>query len=309
MRGLAALRSLPREDVAAWVQRGAEGILLDVVRRFLASTGARRVALAGGVFANVLVNGKVAALPGVERVHVFPHMGDGGLAAGAALHASGRAPEPLGSACLGPEPTEGDYERAAWASGLPVERPAEPDAVLVDALARGLPVARCVGAMEFGPRALGHRSILAPAHDPATGDALNRALARDDFMPFAPALRVEDAPEAFDGFEAAASAARHMTVALPAREGFRRLCPGAVHVDGTARPQAVSRDEDPELHRLLAAHAERTGRPAVVNTSFNRHEEPIVNTPTDAVRAFREAGLPLLRLGPFVVRNPASAFG
>jgi carbamoyltransferase len=96
-----------------------------------------------------------------------------------------------------------------------------------------------------------------------------------------------------------------MTVALPAREGFRRLCPGAVHVDGTARPQAVSRDEDPELHRLLAAHAERTGRPAVVNTSFNRHEEPIVCPAEEAVATFRRGGLDALQLGPYLALSPA----
>jgi carbamoyltransferase len=160
--------------------------------------------------------------------------------------------------------------------------------------------------MEFGPRALGHRSILAPADRPETTTRLGAALRREDFMPFAPLLREEDTGACFEGFEAAAGAARFMTVALPATARFRAACPAAIHVDGTARPQVVHRAERPGLHALLTRYVERTGLPAVVNTSFNLHEEPIVHTPRDAVRAFRESGLARMRLGPWVL-DAASA--
>jgi carbamoyltransferase len=309
-RRLAALGELAREDVAAWVQEGTERILVEGVRRWLEETGCRRVALAGGVFANVRVNGLVAALAGVERLHVFPHMGDGGLAAGAALHLADAPPRRLaGVVDLGPRPTESAWQAAARESGLPYDRPAEPDRALLDLLEAGRPVARCVGSMEYGPRALGHRSVLAPAADAGITQRLNEALRRDDFMPFAPVVCREDADACFEGHAAAADAARFMTVALAARPAFRAACPAAVHVDGSARPQVVSREDDAELYALVAAYRARTGRPALINTSFNLHEEPIVCTPRDAVRAFVEAGLPCLRLGPFVVRNPGARLG
>lgn len=306
---LAALDGRPREDVAAWVQRGTERVLLEGIGRWRAETGTDRLALAGGVFANVRLNGLLGALPGVAEVHVFPHMGDGGLAAGAALHAAGATPRALASAYLGPPLLDDACERAARASGCEVTRPDDPDGVLADRLVAGRPAVRCVGPMEFGPRALGHRSILAPADRAASSAELNRALRRDDFMPFAPILRAEEASAAFPALAPLARAARFMTVALPASEGFRAACPAAVHVDGTARPQVVWQEEEPALHRLLGACHGRTGRPALVNTSFNMHREPIVASARDAVRSFLRSGLPTMRLGPFVLerRGPTDA--
>lgn len=300
-RTLAPLEGVRREDAAAWVQRGTETILLQGISRWLAETRTDRVALAGGVFANVRINGLVGALEGVSDVHVFPHMGDGGLAAGAALSVADAPPDPLASVFLGPAVTEDECYDAAEASGCDVARPENPDSVLVDRLCRGEPVARCVGPMEFGPRALGHRSILAPADRHETADALNRALKRDDFMPFAPILREEDVLDSFPASAPVARSLRFMTVALPASEAFRRACPAAVHVDGTARPQVVVRSEEPEVYALLSAYRARTGLPALVNTSFNLHGEPIVCSATDAVRSFLASGLTTLRLGPLVL--------
>jgi carbamoyltransferase len=304
---LDALAGLPREDVAAWVQRGTEEILVAGVGRWLRVTGTDRVALAGGVFANVRLNASIAGLPGVRHLHVFPHMGDGGLAAGAALHVADAPPAALGPVFLGPEPDEDEARRAAEGSGCAVLRPDDPDAPLVDALVRGRAVARCVGRMEFGPRALGHRSILCPADRPEAAAALNRALSRDDFMPFAPVLRAEEAGDAFPTLGPCAAAARYMTVALPVSAAFRAAVPAAVHVDGTARPQVVHRSEQEDLHALLTSYVERTGLPAVVNTSFNLHQEPIVASARDAVRSFLASGLDVLRLGPFVLARAGTA--
>ncbi len=311
--GLAAARKLraldaTREDVCAWVQRGTETILVEGIVRWLRATETRHVALAGGVFANVCVNGLLAALPEVERIHVFPHMGDGGLAVGAALHVDDRAPRALDTARLGPAFSDADVAEALEGAALPVEEAANPDALLVDALCEGRPVVRCVGRMEFGPRALGARSVLAPADRASIADPLGDALRRDDFMPFAPLLLHEDGDTHFEHFDVASGATRFMTVALPVRSAFRAACPAAVHVDGSARPQTVAQTEDEALHALLTSYLERTGLPAVINTSFNMHEEPIVNTPRDAVRAFRQSGLPVMRLGPVIVRNPGSGW-
>ncbi len=308
-RELAPLSRLPREDVAAWVQEGTERMLLEGVRRWLRQTGLSRVAVAGGVFANVRVNGRIAALDEVERLHVFPHMGDGGLAVGAALSVADAPPRRLASlTALGPAPTDAACGQALLAAGLSCVRPPSPDRLLAEALERGLPVVRYVGGMEYGPRALGHRSVLAPADDPGITVRLGAALCRDEFMPFAPAILAEDAPAAFEHLDAAGDAARFMTVALPAKLPFRSACPAAVHVDGTARPQVVHHDQVPGFCALIRAVRDATGRPAVINTSFNMHEEPIVHTPADAVRAFRASRLPRMRLGPYVVDNPASAW-
>ncbi len=301
-RRMRVLRDYRREHVAAWVQAGTERVLVEGVKRWLERTDLDRIAVAGGVFANVCVNGLLAGLDGVRRLHVFPHMGDGGLAAGAALHVAGRAPYALGSANVGPDLDERDVVDACRASGFSVSEPADPDAVLVDALARGEIVARCEGRMEFGPRALGHRSVLAPADRPEITETLNTALQRDWFMPFAPLLRFEDGAASFDDFDAARAATRFMTVALRAKRAFAQACPAAVHVDGTARPQTVVATEDPALHRLVTAYVERTSIPAVINTSFNIHEEPIVHTPRDAVRAFRAGGLRTMRLGRCILK-------
>jgi carbamoyltransferase len=235
-------------------------------------------------------------------------MGDGGLAVGAALHVQDHAPCALGTALLGPCPTEAAMREAAEGSGLPFEASADPDAALVEAVGQGQPAVRYEGAMEFGPRALGHRTVLAPVDDPGITDPLNAALKREEFMPFAPLLRHEDGAASFEHYDVAQAATRYMTVALQATPWFAERCPAAVHVDGTARPQTVRADEDAALHDLVARIAERTGRPAVINTSFNLHEEPIVNTPAEAVRAFVQSGLPVMRLGPYVLRNPASAW-
>ena len=305
-----ALRGLDghaREDVAAWVQRGTEEVLVPLVDGWLRQTGASRIALAGGVFANVGITGRIAALPGLQALHVFPHMGDGGLAAGAALHAADAPPTTLTSAFLGPVPSRDSIVAAARVSGCACSEPADPDAVLVEALAAGDACVRYTGALEFGPRALGNRSVLAPASDPGITARLNVALRRDDFMPFAPLLRAEDAPAALQHQDVARQALRFMTVALRVTARFAAACPAAVHVDGTARAQVVHREDDPALHALVGAAATRTRAPALINTSFNLHEEPIVNSPTEAVRSFRLAGLPVMRLGHLILRRPPHA--
>ncbi len=298
-----------REDAAAWVQRGTEEILLAGLRRWLAETATDAVALAGGVFANVRVNGRIGEIRGVRGVHLFPHGGGGGRAGGAAPPAADAPPAPLPSVYLGPPLTDAECEAAARTSACAVSRPADPDGALAAHLAAGRPAVRCVGAMEFGPRALGHRSILCAADRPEASADLNRALVRDDFMPFAPILREEEADGAFPGLAPFAGSARFMTVALPASESFRRSCPAAVHVDGTARPQVVRRADEPALHALLTTVRERTGWAGLVNTSFNMHQEPIVASARDAVRSFLASGLPVMRLGPCVLERAVAGDG
>jgi carbamoyltransferase len=155
--------------------------------------------------------------------------------------------------------------------------------------------------MEFGPRALGHRSILYHAKDPSVNGWLNDRLHRSEFMPFAPATLAEEAGRFYRNLEKASVSARYMTITFDCTPEMRAESPAAVHVDGTARPQIVSADHHPDLHQILSHYRAKTGLSSVINTSFNMHEEPIVCTAEDAVRAFQASGLRYLALGDFLV--------
>lgn len=249
---------------------------------------------------------------------VHPAMSDAGLAVGAALWgweratlAEGRVPKPipLPNAFLGPEYSEGEMVAALSAAGLRFERPGDIHETIAEALAQGRVVARFTGRLEYGPRALGNRSILYRADDPSVNGWLNRRLARTEFMPFAPAVAWEWRDRLFRDVAGAEGAAQYMTVTFGCTPEMRERGAAAVHVDGTARPQLVRREANPALYATLTAYGRRTGFPCVVNTSFNLHEEPIVCTPGDAVRAFLQADLDLLAMGPFVAARPERVVG
>lgn len=319
------LRGVSRDDAAAAVQAVAEelatawlGAALDGAARDGAahdpSTGRaapRPLLLAGGFFANIRVNQALAALPGVSGLFVFPNMVDGGLSAGAAHRvwwaASGALATPLRDAFLGcafdPAPTLA----IARAQGLTVRRLADPASAAAAHLRAGRVVCRCEGRDEFGPRALGNRSILFAAERPALVQRVNAALGRDDFMPFGPLVRLEEAREEWpdDGPGPRWRDLGYMTIAAPASAALRRAAPAAVHLDGTTRPQVVDPETTPGLHRLLTEFRRRGGGPAVVNTSFNLHGEPIVHGPEDALRTFVASDLDVLLLGDHEVTRGA----
>ncbi len=300
---LRRLERYAREDVAAWLQRHTERLVAAAVAQWAERTGLRRLALAGGLFANVRLNQLLWRLPQIDEIYVFPHMGDGGLAVGAALAEARPEPEFMEHVFLGPEFGEREIERALQAGGLPYERPSDLERAVVERLAAGRAVARFDGRMEYGPRALGHRSILASAEDPAVCDRLNAALGRSPFMPFAPSTPAEAAAACYEPMAGAARAAAFMTMTFDATPLLRERCPAVVHVDGTARAQIVHQRIDPAFHRILSLYAAATGRPCLLNTSFNMHEEPIVCSPSDAVDSFRRSGLDALSIGPFLARQ------
>jgi carbamoyltransferase len=297
-----------REDVAAAAQRILEEAVAPLVQSAIADVGARCVALNGGVFANVRLNQQIAALPGVERVFVFPGMSDTGNSVGAALlaladldpPAFARARRGLGTVCWGPHYSEAEVRAALDGAGIGYEvLPAER---LVERVARaihdGLVVGWFQGPMEFGPRALGHRSILASPSDATISTRLNARLQRDDFMPFAPSVLAEEAARIFRNVEPVRHAAEFMTVTLEVEPAWRSRIPAVVHVDGTARPQLVVRECHPLYHRLIERYRELSGTPLVLNTSFNVHEEPIVCAPGEAIRALVERRIDGLAIGP-----------
>ena len=295
----------PREDVAAAYQRVLEDVATNYIQRWLKKTGARKVACAGGVFANVKMNQRVMEGPEVDEMVVFPAMGDGGVGVGAAmaLHAAlvGAMPERLHDVYLGPSYSDAEIERALQASGLAYQRPADISGAIADQLVANKVVAHFNGAMEFGPRALGNRSILYPATEPSVNKWLNDRLKRTEFMPFAPISLAEHADALYTNVDRVRHACEFMTVTTDCTEQMRRQSPAAVHIDGTARPQLVKKDVNPEVYAILTKYHARSGIPTLINTSYNMHEEPIVCSPEDAIRAYNDGALEVLALGPFLV--------
>jgi carbamoyltransferase len=294
-----------KADIAAASQRRLEEVVTAWIAALIEETGLDRVALAGGVFGNVRLNQRIAALPTVREVWVHPAMSDAGIAVGAALAVLGEArvvrPQRLANVYLGPHYSDAECEAALRRAGVAFRRSDDPVAEAARLVAEGRVVARFAGRLEYGPRALGNRSILYKTDDPSVNQWLNERLGRAEYMPFAPATIAEEAARMYVGLEKAADAARFMTVCFDCTDEMKRLSPAVVHVDGTARPQVVHAADAPDFHRLITLVYQHTGRPSVINTSFNMHEEPIVCAPDDALRAWKTARLDALVLGPFVV--------
>jgi len=302
-----------REDVAAAYQRVLEHIATTYVARWVERTGLTDVVCAGGVFANVKMNQRIMELPAVRSMFVYPNMGDGGVGLGAALvlesNRRGLTPKRLHDVYLGPGLDERECESALRRAGIEFSRPADLESTIVDYLASGHVVARCDGRMEFGPRALGHRSILYPATDASVNRWLNDRLRRTEFMPFAPISLASEADALYEGIGKVRHSAEFMTVTTNCTARMRSESPAAVHVDGTARPQLVRAEVEPKVHRILELYRRRTGIPTLINTSYNMHEEPIVCSAEDAVRAFLDGALEVLALGPFVAKRDVAKVG
>ena len=300
-----------REDIAAAYQKVLEDVAVHYVKKWLARTGATKIACAGGVFANVKMNQRIMEIPGVSEIFVFPAMSDCGVGIGAALALQSDLgklePARLSDVYLGPSYSDAEMEKALRASGLPFFRSANVVDDVVDRLVKNKVVARFGGAMEFGPRALGNRSILYPALEPEVNKWLNDRLRRTEFMPFAPISLAERASDLYVNIDRCQYTAEFMTCTTDCTPRMRAESPAAVHVDGTARPQLVRPETNPTVHQILRRYEERTKIPTLINTSFNMHEEPIVCSPEDAIRAFKDGNLEVLALGDFVVESTVSA--
>lgn len=290
LRGLYG--GLSREQVAASVQRATEEVVLRWAARLMTLRPTRYLGLAGGVFANVLLNQKLAELPGVEEVFIFPPMSDEGLAVGAALDClvrrlgiTGLTRGRLRDTYLGYPYAGEDLLALARQTGAHCQPLGETAPVVAQLLAQGFIGALYCARMEMGPRALGARSILAAPVDRSLNDELNRRLERTEFMPFAPYVLDEDAERVFFIDRRNREACRFMTITTGVRPEFRDRIPAVVHVDGTARPQIVTAADNPLYYAILKAYRDLTGVPCLVNTSFNAHEEPIINTPGEALAA------------------------
>lgn len=305
-----------KRDIAAAYQHVLEWVACESTRYWLKKTGLKRVVMSGGVHANVKLNQRIFELDEVDEVFVYPNMSDGGCASGAAMLAFGNQlarRKPMTNAYLGPQYTHDQIRAALEAEGLEFEDLGDDlEERVAEVLAANGIVARFNGPMEYGPRALGNRSILYPAREPEVNQWLNEQLGRTEFMPFAPAVLAEAAPRLFHGIDDGCSkTAEFMTITFDCTDEMIAHSPAAVHVDGTARPQLVTPDSNPSFYRILKRYEAITGIPVLINTSFNMHEEPIVASPKDAVRAFLLGNIHYLAAGPFLVPHPnvTRAFG
>lgn len=300
-----------RAHLAASVQTVLEEVGVSFIRYWLRQTGTRNIAVAGGVFANVKFNQRVYELPEVDNFFVHPAMDDGGLSVGSALAALMDQPQiqneqlnrRLANVYFGPEYDNDDIEMVIQDTDCHATYFDNIQEVIADLLAQGYVVARFTGRMEYGPRALGHRTILYQTTDPSVNDWLNERLQRTEFMPFAPATLAAHAVECYEGLAGAEDPARFMTITFNCTPRMREQSPGVVHVDGTARPQIVDAETAPDFYKILTAYHRLTGIPSVINTSYNMHGEPIVCTPQDALRSFLQGDLEYLAIGNWLVSS------
>lgn len=295
-----------KRDVAAAYQYVLEQVTKEVCEYWVNKTGLRHVAVSGGVNANVKLNQRIHEIDGVDGVFVYPNMGDGGCATGAAMLAFGDHCKmaPVENVYLGPEYSDVEIEKVLTAKELYFERPDSVESVVGELLSKNHIIARFNGRMEYGPRALGNRSVLYPAQDPKVNLWLNHQLGRTEFMPFAPAVLESESANLFHNIKGCEKTSEFMTVTFDCTQLMAEKCPAAVHVDCTARPQFVTPTSNPSFHKIISAYHEISGVPSVINTSFNMHEEPIVCSPEDAVRAFLLGNIDYLAIGNYLVPHP-----
>jgi carbamoyltransferase len=298
--------TVSNEQFAYMAQRALERACVVLAQNAVTVTGEHRLALAGGVVSNVKVNRAIRNLEEVDEVFVFPHMGDGGLAWGAALAACHDRGEkvawPVDDLGLGPAYDDNAILEVLAKTGLVFARVSDLPGKVADLLVDGRIVLWFQGRMEYGPRALGHRSIVARPDRPELRDRLNLLLKRRVwYQPFCPSLLEREGRSAF--VDGKGQPNRHMTAAYVVRPLCRPLLAGVMSVDGSCRPQVVP-DGDPSLWGdLLRAMRSRTGFGAVLNTSFNIHGQPLVCTPQEAVDVLVESGADALAIGPFLVQG------
>jgi carbamoyltransferase len=293
------------KDIAYAVQDECEAAMMSVVRMALQKTRSRNLCLAGGVALNSKANGKIAASGIVDNIFVQPAASDDGVAVGAALAPfldGGQRPpiKAMRHAYLGPSFDDGAIEAMLKTYKIRASRLADPAATAAELLTQGKILGWYQGRMEFGPRALGSRSIIADPRDPEMNIKVNNAVKfREWWRPFAPSFKKEAAPEYLES----AHDSPFMILTAQVRPEKRSLIPSVTHVDGSTRPQTVEKEVNPLYYRLIDEFGKRTGVPVIMNTSFNLRGEAIVHTPTDAIRTFFSSGMDALALGSFLVEK------
>lgn len=293
------------KDVAYAVQDACELAMMSVVKMAIEKTKCHNICLAGGVALNSKANGKIVASGIVDKIFVQPAASDDGVALGAALapYLEGGGSLPIRAmrhAYLGPEFDDETIETALRTYKLKYTRLSDAAATAAELLSNGKILGWFQGRMEFGPRALGSRSILADPRDPEMNAKVNNAVKfREWWRPFAPSMKKEAAGEYLES----AGDSPFMILTAQVRPEKRAVIPAVTHVDGSARPQTVEKEINPLYWRLIDEFGKRTGVPVIMNTSFNLRGEAIVHTPTDALRTFFSSGMDALVIGSFLVEK------
>lgn len=297
----------PSEQFAYMAQRVLEKNVLQLVENAIARTGDERVALAGGVFSNIKLNMKIGKLSGIKDFYVFPHMGDGGLAAGAAMSVNDArfnvSRYNIKDLYLGPDYSPASIEKTLKQYGFRYQRLDNPGDEAARLILSDEIILWFRGRMELGPRALGNRSILARPDSLKIRDRLNMVLKkRVWYQPFCPSLLIEDASSLLHSNNQDLNLNRFMTTGFEVRQKYYSLMRGVMNIDGTCRPQFVA-DENPAYRELLLGVKNKLGRGVVLNTSFNIHGEPIVGSPEQALDMLACIGLRYLFIEDFLVEK------
>tara|TARA_B100000579_G_scaffold437701_1_gene468296 strand:- start:1350 stop:3038 length:1689 start_codon:yes stop_codon:yes gene_type:complete len=291
-------------DIAAATQKRIEEVIIDFLQDNLNCK--TNLALAGGVFANVKINQKISELKNVKEIFVYPNMGDGGLAVGCGILAYNKfkkfKPRLTRTMYLGSEYSNKEILNTLKKNKkLEFSRIKNPEKFLAQKLHQGKVVACFQGRMEFGPRALGNRSILVSACDNLVNKWLNKKLKRTEFMPFAPITLDSYANQMYHNLKPLKKAVQFMTSTVKCKKEIIDKSPASVHIDKTARPQIIDKKTNPRIYKILKEYKTISGIPNLINTSFNVHEEPIVCSPSDALRAFKTSDLDYLFIGDYIV--------
>ncbi len=291
----------PREELAYMAQRTVEKHISELFDNAMRTTGIGSVAWSGGVASNIKVNLRVRMNPRMKRWFVFPHMGDGGLAVGAALWVSLKHSSETGkidNVYFGPDYSGDEIRNAIRKFNVRYEERSDLPEYIGEYIGAGNFVLWYQGRMEFGPRALGNRSILAPAGSLEIKDKLNLQIKkRNWFQPFCPSLIEEESERLFNNVD---SYDRFMTMGYMFKPEILDRVKAVMNVDGSARPQMLG-DENPKYRKLIETVKKKTGDGIILNTSFNLHGYPIVNTPEDALDMMVKTKAPVMGIGNFLV--------
>ena len=310
-----ALNGSKKEDIAAGIQTYLEEMVTDYISDLIQkfkNNKPVKLAVSGGIFANVKLNQRISELKNVEELYVYPHMGDGGLSAGASFALLEKlgvsfTPYEFEDVYLGSKYSEEEIIKALSHEKVDYYKSENPSLTMAKAVSEGKVVAYYNGAMEYGPRALGNRSIFASAKDPKINQSLNEKLQRSEFMPFAPIILKEKEKEYFLNLISKHKCTKFMTVTTDVTEKALKDIPAAVHIDRTARFQTITKEQNPVVYEMLKIYFALTGVPAVINTSFNMHEEPIVESPKQAIESFQQGQLDMLVLGNYVLEKQSTS--
>ncbi len=303
------LKSLLKKYSAAEIAAATQKRLEDVVNQYINNIDSKKfdLALAGGVFSNVKLNQKIQLNKKVNRTYVFPNMGDGGLCVGAAALMLNEKEKfknfNVKNMYLGPEIKDLDLNKNLRKFSIKKIKTKNNIKFIAESLNAGSVIGIVQGKMEFGPRALCNRSIISSAEDKKINFTLNKKLKRTEFMPFAPVVLKEDFNKYFYKIEKSHSSSLYMTMTFKCKNEVIKRAPGVVHIDNTARPQIVNISHNKRMYKILKQFKKINGIGVLINTSFNMHEEPIVCSISDSIRAFISSKLDYLMINDQIFKR------